>query len=92
MRQRTNWFRIQYLLCERIDQQAIFSKTIDIQTAARMEPKLKVSLTEHQEGMERPSAPVSGGPKGAVEERCGKTLTAAPVSTKKRCSVELFWR
>jgi hypothetical protein len=31
MRQRTKWFRIQYLLCERINQQAIFSEKIDTQ-------------------------------------------------------------
>jgi hypothetical protein len=55
-------------------------------------PKLNVFLTEPQEGMERPSAPVSGGPEGMAEGRCGKTLTAAPVITKKRCSVELSWR
>jgi hypothetical protein len=47
---------------------------------------------EPQEGMEPPSAPVSVGLEGVAEERCGKTLTAAPVSTKKRCSEELSWR
>jgi hypothetical protein len=55
-------------------------------------PKENVFLIDPHEGMERPSAPVSGGPEGAAEERCGKTLTAAPVSTKKRCSEELSWR
>ncbi len=49
-------------------------------------PKFKVFLIDPQEGMERPSVPVSGSPEGAAAERCGNTLTAAPVSTKKRCS------
>ncbi len=66
---------------------------IGLETAARMKEQMKVRrpkdnifLIDPQEGMERPSVPVSGGPEGAAEERCGKTLTAVPVSTKKRCS------
>jgi hypothetical protein len=69
------------------------------ETAARMNeqmnvrrPKDNVFLTVPQEGMERPSALISGGPEGAAEERCGKTLTAAPVWTKKHYSEELSWR
>jgi hypothetical protein len=54
---------------------------IGLETAARMKEQMKVRrpkdnvfFIDPQEGMERPSAPVSGGPEGAAEERCGKTL------------------
>jgi hypothetical protein len=48
-----------------------------------LKPKVSFLETFPQEGIRRPSAPVSGGPDGGVVDRCG-TLTAAPVSTRYR--------
>jgi hypothetical protein len=67
---------------------------IGFDTAAKMKvhrkvrkPKERLFETVPQEAMARPSAPVSGIPEEGAEERCGKTLTAAPVSTKYLSSV-----
>jgi hypothetical protein len=62
---------------------------IGFEIAARMKVlrkvltlKVKDFLTLPQEQMGLPSAPESGMPEEGVQELCGKTLTAAPVSTR----------
>jgi len=65
-----------------------------LETAARInvhkkvhKPKQRVLEIFPQEAMAPPSAPVRGIPEEGEEERCGNTLTAAPVSTKYLTSV-----
>ncbi len=67
---------------------------IGLETAARMKvqrkvrtPKFNVFLTEPQDEIDFPSAPERGGPVEGCCEVCGKTLTAAPVSTRNFCFV-----
>jgi hypothetical protein len=68
-------------------------------TAAKMnvqrkvrKPKLRVRVTVPQEAMAFPLAPVSGNPEEGDDEEWGRTLTAAPVSTKN-CIFDLAsWR
>jgi hypothetical protein len=55
-------------------------------------PKLRVRVTVPQEAMDFPSAPVSGKPEEGDEEEWGRTLTAAPVSTKKFTFDLASWR
>jgi hypothetical protein len=59
---------------------------INVQRNVR-KPKLNFFVTVPQEAIERPSAPVSGIPEEGAVDRCGRTLTAAPVSTRNFCSV-----
>jgi hypothetical protein len=70
-----------------------------LETAARMKlhrnvrrPKVRVFLTVPQEGMDFPSAPMSGVPEEGAREVCGNTLTAAPVSTRNFCLLSVSWR
>jgi hypothetical protein len=70
-----------------------------LETAARMKlhrnmrrPKVRVFFTVPQEGMDFPSAPMSGVPEDGAREVCGNTLTAAPVSTRNFCLLFVSWR
>jgi hypothetical protein len=64
---------------------------IGLDTAARMNetmnvwrPKVSFLVTFPHAEMGLPSAPDKSGPEVAAEDLCGKTDTAAPVSTRKR--------
>ena len=48
----------------------------------RWDPNWRGTERVPQERMERPSAPTNLGPKGGAEEWQGRTLRAAPVSTR----------
>jgi hypothetical protein len=63
----------------------------NVQRKVRM-PKLRVFLTVPHDEMGLPSAPANGGPVEDLLEECGKTLMAAPVSTKNFCFVFVSWR
>jgi len=62
---------------------------IGLETAARMKEtkklrssKVRRQLTEPQDGINFLLAPASPGPEGGAEERWGRRLNAAPVSTR----------
>jgi hypothetical protein len=64
---------------------------INVQRNVRI-PKERVRVTLPQGGIIFPSALAGGGPEGAADSVCGRTLTAAPVSTRNFCLLLSSWR